>query len=105
VTDNRSRPIHHDLVERILHGDGEAPAEWRRAAYDNSGPDNEVRELVGKVATHPTRVVDEDFIAAGRAGLTDDQIWELIICAAVGQSSRQYDAALAALQAATGQES
>ena len=35
------------------------------------------------------------------AGFTDDQLFELVICAAVGQSTRQYEAGLAALAEAT----
>ena len=35
------------------------------------------------------------------AGFTEDQLFELVICAAVGQSTRQYEAGLAALAEAT----
>lgn len=95
------RGVHRDLVERILEGDGRAPRDWRHAAFDNAGPDDErVRALVEKVAAHPTDVTDEDFVTVSRAGLTDDQVWELVICAAVGQSARQYESALVALAAA-----
>ena len=38
---------------------------------------------------------------ATQAGFTDDQLFELVICAAVGQSTRQYEAALTALAGAT----
>jgi alkylhydroperoxidase family enzyme len=106
VHDDLSRPIHDDLVERILNGDGQAPPDWRRAAFDGSGPAEEaVRTLVNKVASDPTHIADADFRTASRAGLTDDQIWVLIICAAVGQSARQYDGAIAALATVMEQES
>lgn len=94
-------PVHRELVRRILEGDGRASPEWRRAAFHNSGPDEDgIGALVDKVATRPTQVTDDDFRTATRAGLTDDQLWELVICAAVGQSTRQYEAARAALSAA-----
>jgi alkylhydroperoxidase family enzyme len=98
----KARGVHHDLVTRLLAGDGQAPSRWRRAAFDNTGPeDPRVRALVEKVATSPTHVTDDDFAKAAAAGLSEDQIWELVICAAVGQSARQYESALRALAAAS----
>jgi hypothetical protein len=35
------------------------------------------------------------------SGCTEDQVFELVICAAVGQSARLYEAGLAALAEAT----
>jgi AhpD family alkylhydroperoxidase len=35
---------------------------------------------------------------ATASGLSEDQIFEIVVCAAVGQATRQYDAALAALE-------
>jgi hypothetical protein len=43
------------------------------------------------------QVTDADFAAARAAGFTEDELFELVICAAVGQSGRLYDAGLAAL--------
>ena len=50
-----------------------------------------------KVATRSAEVTDADFATAAEAGFTDDQLFELVICAAVGQSTRQYESGLAAL--------
>jgi hypothetical protein len=36
--------------------------------------------------------------------MSEDQIFEIAVCAAIGQATRQYDTALAALDAATGKE-
>jgi alkylhydroperoxidase family enzyme len=47
--------------------------------------------------TKSAQVTDADFATAMEAGFTDDQLFELVICAAVGRSTRQYDAGLAAL--------
>jgi alkylhydroperoxidase family enzyme len=58
--------------------------------------------LIDKVAKHAHKVTDQDIAAAKASGLSEDQIFEIVVCAAVGQSTRQYDAALAALDAATG---
>ena len=59
-----------------------------------------LRPLVDKVAKHAHRVTDGDIGAARSAGLTEDQIFELVVCAAIGQANRQYDNACAALEAA-----
>jgi len=60
--------------------------------------------LIGKVATRPARVTDADFAAARAAGVGEDELFELVICAAVGQSARLYDAGLAALAGAVAGE-
>jgi alkylhydroperoxidase family enzyme len=90
------------LVRRILEGDGRAPLAQRRAAFDNSGLTGPLRTLTEKVAKHAYKITDEDIAAARSSGLTEDQIFELAVCAAVGQATRQYGTALAALEAATG---
>jgi alkylhydroperoxidase family enzyme len=60
--------------------------------------------LIHKVAKHAYRVTDDDIAAARTSGVSEDQIFELMVCAAIGQATRQYDAAVAALEAATGKE-
>ena len=91
-----------ELIARILDGDGHATREQRRAAFDNARLDGAVAALVDKVAKHAYRVTDEDVAAVRKLQLTEDQIYELIVCAAVGQATRQLDAGLAALAAALG---
>jgi hypothetical protein len=93
---------HQALVKRILEGDGRAPHAQRRAAFDNFGLTGPLRTLTEKVTKHAYKVTDEDIAAARSSGLTEDQIFELAVCAAVGQATRQYETALAALDAATG---
>jgi alkylhydroperoxidase family enzyme len=96
------RSIHRHLVDRILRGPGHAPAEQRVAAFDNAGVPQPLRTLVDKVATRSAQVTDADFATAQQAGFTDDQVFELVICAAVGEATRQYEAGLAALAEAAG---
>jgi alkylhydroperoxidase family enzyme len=79
-------------IARALEGDGRATREQRRAAFDAPAGG-----LLEKVAKHAYRVTDEDIAAAKASGLTEDQIFELVVCAAYGQATRQYEAALAAL--------
>lgn len=92
------------LVRRILEGTGRASGSERRAAFDNNGVAGPAGVLVEKVARHAYRVGDEDIKAVKASGLTEDQVFEIMVCAAVGQASRQYDAARAALDAAAGKE-
>jgi hypothetical protein len=89
------------VVERAVHGPGAASREARRAAFDNAGVDTRARDLVDTVARHAWKVTDADVAATMGAGLSEDEIFELAVCAALGHSTRQLRAALAALDAAT----
>jgi hypothetical protein len=89
------------LERRILDGAGKAPASERRAAFNNSGLAGPTGTLVDKVARHAHRVTHGDIDDAKKAGMSEDQVFEIVVCAAVGQAGRQYEAALAVLQAAT----
>jgi hypothetical protein len=92
------------VVARILEGDGSASHALRRAAFDSAGLAEPLSTLIDKVAKHAYRVTDEDIAAARASGLSEDQIFEIVVCAAVGQATRQYDTALAALEAASEKE-
>lgn len=91
------------LVARVLDGDGRASREQRRAAFDNTGVAEPARPLIDKVARYAYKVTDED-VAAAKAKLAEDEIFELTVCAAIGQATRQLENALAALAAATGEK-
>ena len=95
--EDKKRSIHDPLVNRILQGPGQAPADQRARAFDNANLPEPLRLLLDKVATRSAQVTDADFATAMEAGFTDDQLFELVICAAVGQSTRQYETGLAAL--------
>jgi hypothetical protein len=92
------------LASRILEGAGKASPSERRAAFNNSGLAEPVGALVDKVARHAYMVTDEDITAARLSGRSEDQVFEFVVCAALGQATRQHDTALAALEAATGKE-
>lgn len=91
------------LVRRILEGPGHASLSERRAAFDNRDLAAPLDELFHKIAAHAYRVTDEDIAVAKRAGFSEDKIFEIVVCAAVGEASRQHGAALAALEAAGGE--
>jgi hypothetical protein len=88
---------HKALITRILEGPGMASHALRRASFDNAGLAEPLRTLIDKVAKHAYQVTDHDVAAARASGLSEDEIFEIVVCAAVGQATRQYDAARAAL--------
>jgi len=88
------------VVARILEGDGRASHAQRRAAFDNAGLVQPLSTLIDKVAKRAYTVTDEDIAAATASGFSDDQIFEMVVCAAIGQATRQYNTAVAALEAA-----
>jgi hypothetical protein len=92
------------LASRILEGDGKASPSERRAAFRNGGLAGPLGTLVDKVARHAYRVTDEDIAAARESGLSEDQVFEIVVCAAIGAATRQQDTALEALAAATRKE-
>jgi hypothetical protein len=92
------------LITRILEGDGTAARAQRRAAFDHSGLAEPLNTLIEKVTKQACRVTAEDIAAAKASGLNEDQIFELVVCAAIGQAARQHDTALSALDAATNRE-
>ena len=103
IEDNK-RAAHRALEDRILNGEGRASPEQRARAFGNAGLAPPLDGLLGKVATRPAQVTDADFAAARAADVTEDELFELVICAAVGQSARLYDAGLAALADAVAAE-
>ena len=92
------------LVKRILEGAGKVTSSDRRAAFNNRDLSGSVGVLVEKVALHADRISDQDINAARESGLSEEQIFEIVVCAAVGQANRQYETALAALDGAAGKE-
>ena len=99
--EDTKRAAHRALVDRILNGEGRASADQRALAFTGDGLRPPLDALIGKVIARPAEVTDADFAAAKASGCTEDELFELVICAAVGQSARLYEAGLAALAEAT----
>ncbi len=89
------------VVDRVQNGDGHASTSNRRAAFANVDVPAGARALIDKVAKTAWKVTDDDVAAAKAAGVTEDQVFELAVCAAIGQATRQLDSAMAALDEAT----
>ena len=89
------------IEQRILRGHGTASQQLRAKAFENGDLPEPLAALLHNVATHSFQVLDADIAAALTAGFTEDQLFELVICAAVGQSSRLHAAGVAALAEAS----
>jgi hypothetical protein len=99
---DEKRAAHRALVDGVLYGSGTTTAEQRAAAFHNVAADRAWQPLLGKVVTGAAGITDVDFDLARAGGLSDDQLFELVIAAAVGQSTRMYESGLAALDEAAG---
>ena len=86
------KPIETALVNEQLKRDGRDPATATEAQRE---------EAKNTFARNAYKVTNEDVAAAKAAGVAEDAIFELAVCASLGQSTRQLDTAMAALDAAT----
>ena len=102
ASQDRKRAAYQALADRILAGPGTASAAQRASAFASAGIAPAVDALLTKVANRPTHITDADYAAATATGFSEDQLFELVIAAAVGRSARMYDAGLAALAEAAG---
>ena len=90
-----------EATARVISGDGRASVADRKAAFANTDVPASARALIDKVTKTAWKVTDEDIAAAKAAGVSEDQLFELTVCASMGQATRQLDAAMAALDEAT----
>lgn len=95
---------HRALVDSVLHGKGAASTDLRARAFRNENLPAPLFTVIDKVVSRPAEITDQDFEAAKAAGFEEDQLFELVISAAVGQSSRMYERGLRALAEAIGEE-
>jgi hypothetical protein len=73
------------LVARILEGPGTASHTERRAAFDNAGLAEPLSTLIDKLTRHAHKVSDTEIAATRASGLSEDQIFEIVVCAALGR--------------------
>jgi alkylhydroperoxidase family enzyme len=97
LDEDEKRAAHRALVDRVLNGEGRASAEERARAFAGGGLSPPLDALIRKVVDRPAQVTGTDLAAAKTSGCTEDQLFELVVCAAVGRSARLYEAGLAAL--------
>jgi hypothetical protein len=94
------RQLRDELTRNVADRDATAPAATRKAALANEGLDGPRKAFVDKVTRTAYKVTPEDIEALKAAGVAEDEIFELAVCAAIGEANRQLDAAMLALDAA-----
>jgi hypothetical protein len=89
------------LVTRILEVPATTDPSARRTAFDAGGTAEPMQGLLEKVRSSAHAIEREDIARVRASGATEDEIFELVVCAAVGRATRRHEAAHAALEACT----
>ncbi len=87
------------VLDSVLQGAGESDPAIRQAAADGSGVPADLQALVDKIHRHAYKVTDDD-IARAQAKYGDDQMFEIVVSAALGASRNRLLAGLEALNEA-----
>jgi alkylhydroperoxidase family enzyme len=95
---NHLRDLQEATARAALHGPGTTSPELRQAVARGEPPE-ELAGLVDKIRRHAYRVTDDD-LAALRARYTEDQIFELVVAAAIGAAETRLRAGIRALEEA-----
>jgi alkylhydroperoxidase family enzyme len=86
------------LRNRILEGPGQLETSVRRAAFldDLDSLPDPLAAYVDRVHRHAYEMTDQDTETLREAGLSEDQVFELTVAAAVGAGLVRFDLARAA---------
>ena len=87
------------VLEMVLQSPGESDPAIRRAVAEGTGVPSDLQPLVDKIHRHAYKVTDED-IERVQAKYGDDQMFEIVVSAALGASSQRLMAGLKALEEA-----
>jgi len=97
-----------ELLENAINAPGKCDRNLRadvmlRAATLSMGSaaaevPGEMKQYLDKVALWAYKVIDEELEALREAGHSDDEIFEITICAALGSGLARYQAGLIALE-------
>ena len=89
-----------DLVlQNVLDGTGETNPTLRKSVAEATFVPGDLQALVDKIHRHAYKVTDED-IARPQAKYGDDQMFEIVVSAALGASRQRLMAGLEALEEA-----
>lgn len=89
--------LRDSVLQSVLDGRGESDQAIRHAAAEGRGAPGELQDLVDKIHTHPYTVTDED-IARLQSSYSEDQLFEVVVSAALGAAHRRLAAGLEALR-------
>ena len=84
------------VLQTVLDGRGETDSALRHAAADGQGVPGELQPLVDKIHAQAYKVTDEE-IARLQTNYSEDQLFEIVVSAALGASRYRLDAGLKAL--------
>lgn len=101
MIDERFSEARQALLAQVKEQPGHTTPESRLSAFNDAGMSNSLEALVHKIHHYPYKVNDED-IAALRCTFTDDELFEVIVCAALGGAEKRLQAGLRALTEAQG---
>jgi hypothetical protein len=87
------------VLESVLQSAGVSDPTIRRAAAEGTGTPSDLQPLVDKIHRHAYKVTDED-MARAQAKYGDDQMFEIVVSAALGASRQRLLAGLNALEEA-----
>jgi len=96
--DDRFGSLRHATAASILDGEGATTSEVRKAVA-NGTPPPDLRSLVDKIRSRAYTVTDAD-IDGLRRQFTEDQLFEIIVAAALGAASERLAAARRVLEEA-----
>ena len=88
--------LRDQVLETVLNGPGESDRALRNAAAADSGVPADLQTLIDKIHRHAYKVTDED-IARAQTKYGDDQMFEIVVSAALGASRQRLMAGLRAL--------
>jgi len=88
--------LRDQVLKSVLEGPGESDSALRQAVADGRDVAGDLQSLVDKIHRHAYKVTDED-IAKAQAKYGDDQMFEIVVSAALGASRQRLMAGLRAL--------
>lgn len=91
--------LREKVLDGVLNGPGESDPAIRNAAAGRSNVPADLQPLVDKIHRHAYKVTDED-ISQLQPRYNDDQMFEIVVSAALGASRERLLAGLTALEQA-----
>jgi alkylhydroperoxidase family enzyme len=95
--DDRHQAARRMLEDAVLRGPGHLDARVREAIAEGWEIPEALRALVEKVRSHAYRVTDTDF-APLRARYSEDELFEVVVAAALGAAVTRARAGLRAVE-------
>ena len=99
MIDDPHAELRDRVLENVLDGPGQSDSAVRHAVADGSGVPQDLKTLTDKIHRHAYKVTDDD-IARAQAKYGDDQMFEIVVSAALGASAKRLRLGLAALDKA-----